>query len=48
MHLHAQGLLETIFGTKTNRQKDRLALFAMLAAIREIFVSNWISRSRQR
>ena len=33
MHLDAQGLWETIAGTETNRQKDRLALTAMLATI---------------
>ena len=35
MHLDAQGLWETVAGTETNMQKDRLALSAMLAAILE-------------
>ena len=35
MHLDAQGLWETIAKTETNRQKDRLHLSAMLAAILE-------------
>ena len=35
VHLDAQGLWEAILGTDTNRQKDRLALSAMLAAIPE-------------
>ena len=34
-HLDAQGLWETIAETETNRQKDRLALSAMLATIPE-------------
>ena len=33
VHLDAQGLQETVAGTETNRQKDRLALSAMLVAI---------------
>ena len=37
VHLDAQGLWEAVLGTDTNRQKDRLALSAMLAAIRESF-----------
>ena len=35
VHLDAQGLWEAVLGTDTNRQKDRLALSAMLAAIPE-------------
>ena len=35
VHLDAQGLWEAVLGTDTNRQKDRLALSAMLAAITE-------------
>ena len=35
VHLDAQGLWEACTGTDTNRQKDRLALSAMLAAIPE-------------
>ena len=35
MHLDAEGLWEIVAGTETNRQKDRLALSAMLAAILE-------------
>ena len=35
VHLDAQGLWEAVTGTETNRQKDRLALSAMLAAIPE-------------
>ena len=35
VHLDAQVLWEAITGTETNRQKDRLALSAMLAAILE-------------
>ena len=35
MHLDAQGLWEAVAGTETNRQKGRLALSAMLAAIPE-------------
>ena len=35
VHLDAQGLWETVTGTETNRQKDRLALSAMLAATPE-------------
>ena len=35
VHLDAQGLWEAILGTDTKRQKDRLALSAMLAAIPE-------------
>ena len=35
MHLDAQGLWEAVTGTKTNKQKDRFALSAMLAAIPE-------------
>ena len=35
VHLDAQGLWEAVTGTKINRQKDILALFAMLAAIPE-------------
>ena len=35
VHLDAQGLWDAITGTDTNRQKDRLALSAMLAAIPE-------------
>ena len=37
VHLDAQGLWETVAGTEMNRQKDRLALFAMLVAISESF-----------
>ena len=33
VHLDAQGLWEAVIRTKTNRQKDRLAVSAMLAAI---------------
>ena len=33
VHLDAQGLWETVLGTDTNMQKDRLALSTMLAAI---------------
>ena len=35
VHLDAQGLWEAVAGTETNRQKDRLALSTMLAAIPE-------------
>ena len=35
VHLDAQGLWEVVLGTDMNRQKDRLALSAMLAAILE-------------
>ena len=35
VHLDAQCLWEAVTGTDTNRQKDRLALSAMLAAIPE-------------
>ncbi|XP_078443602.1 uncharacterized protein LOC144713017 isoform X2 [Wolffia australiana] len=35
VHLDAQNLWEVVAGTETNRQKDRLALSAMLAAIPE-------------
>ena len=35
VHLDAQGLWEAVLGTDTNRQKDRLALSAMLGAIPE-------------
>ena len=35
VHLDAQGLWEAVLGTDTNRQKDRLALSVMLAAISE-------------
>ena len=35
VHLNAQGLWEAVLGTDTNRQKDRLALLAMLAKIPE-------------
>ena len=35
VHLDAQGLWEVVTGTETNRQKDRLAQSAMLAAIPE-------------
>ena len=35
VHLDAQGLWEAVLGTDTNRQKDMLALSAMLAAIPE-------------
>ena len=35
VHLDAQGLWEAVLGTDTNRQKDRLALSTMLAAIPE-------------
>ena len=35
VHHDAQGLWEAVTGTETNRQKDRLALSAMLAAIPE-------------
>ena len=35
VHLDAQGLWEAVLGTDPNRQKDRLALSAMLAAIPE-------------
>ena len=35
VHLDAQGLWEAVTGIKTNMQKDRLALSAMLAAIPE-------------
>ena len=35
VYLDAQGLWEAVTGTDTNRQKDRLALSAMLAAIPE-------------
>ena len=35
VHLDAQGLWEAVTGTETNRQKDHLALSAMLAAIPE-------------
>ena len=35
VHLDAQGLWEAVTGTETNRQKDRLALSAMLAAVLE-------------
>ena len=35
VHLDAQGLWEAVTETKTNRQKDRLALSVMLAAILE-------------
>ena len=37
MHLDAQGLWEAVLGTDMNRQKDKLALLAMLAAIPESF-----------
>ena len=35
VHLDAQGLWEAVTGIETNKQKDRLALSAMLAAIPE-------------
>ena len=35
VHLDAQGLWEAVTGTEMNKQKDRLALSAMLAAIPE-------------
>ena len=35
VHLDAQGLWEIVARTETNRQKDRLVLSAMLAAISE-------------
>ena len=35
VHLDAQGLWETVLGTDMNRQKERLALSAMLAEILE-------------
>ena len=35
VHLDAQGLWEAVLSTDTNRQKDRLALSAMLATIPE-------------
>ena len=37
VHLDAQGLWKAVTGTDTNKQKDRLALSAMLAAIPESF-----------
>ena len=33
VHLDAQGLWEAVITTETNKQKDRLAMSAMLAAI---------------
>ena len=35
VHLDVQRLWEAVTGTKTNREKDRLALSAMIAAIPE-------------